>query len=190
MKKEDIITLPHPHLRKKSTKATCDEATLTLIKEMQEATLDWEKSRPHEIGAALAAVQIDRLKRVVVIRSDMEDKASKKFTALINPKIIKYEGKLIEDFEGCLSVKDIYGKVHRYEKVKVKALDTDGNEIRLKAEGFLARVLQHEIDHINGIVFIDHIKTQPDSFYTLDDKGELQKLDYEKDIATNRLLWD
>lgn len=190
MKKEDIITLPNSHLRQKSTKAKLDDATRSLIKEMESATLDWEESRPHEIGAALAAVQIDRLKRVVIIRSDLEDKASKEFTALINPKITKTEGQLIEDFEGCLSIKNIYGKVPRWSKIKVKALDIDGNEVRLKAEGFLARVIQHEIDHTNGIVFIDHIKNKADAFYTLDDEGELQNLDYDKEIAKNNILWD
>lgn len=190
MKKEDIITLPNQNLRKKSKKAAINQAIRDLVQDMKAATLDWENSRPHEIGAALAAVQINRLERVVIIRSDMENKTSQDFTVLINPKLIKTEGRIIEDFEGCLSVKDIYGRVPRYEQVKVKALDLDGNELRLKAEGFLARVLQHEIDHTNGIVFIDHIKQEKDAFFTLDNSGELQKLDYEKDISTNRLLWD
>ena len=66
----------------------------------------------------------------------------------------------------------------------------DGEEVRIKAEGFLARVLQHEIDHCNGLVFIDHIKDKKDAFYTLDEKGELQPLDYDKDIAENSILWD
>src|SRR5690606_25929575 len=111
-----------------------------LVTDMCSAAIDWENSRPHEISAALAAVQIDVLKQVIIIRSDFEDKANNDFTALINPKIIKAEGKLVEDFEGCLSVSGIYGKVPRYEKVKIKALDIDGNEVRIKAEGFLARV--------------------------------------------------
>ena len=62
--------------------------------------------------------------------------------------------------------------------------------MRIKAEGFLARVLQHEIDHCNGLVFIDHIKDNKNAFYTLDEKGELQPLDYDKDIAENSILWD
>ena len=64
------------------------------------------------------------------------------------------------------------------------------NEVRFKAEGFLARVLQHEIDHCNGKVFIDHIKDKTDAFYTLDEKGELQPLDYASEIAENSILWD
>ena len=73
--------------------------------------------------------------------------------------------------------------------MRIKALDVEGNEIRLKADGFLARVLQHEIDHINGTVFIDHIRDDRKSFYTLDSKGELQPLDYAKHIENNHELW-
>ncbi len=190
MKKEDIISLPNPHLRQKSTKAKPDAQTKKLIEKMVSATLDWEDSRPHEIGAALAAVQIDTLKRVVIVRSDFDDKSSREFTVLINPQIIKREGEIVRDHEGCLSVKDIYGLVPRHTKVKVKAIDSEGNEIRIKAEGFLARVLQHEIDHTNGTLFIDHIKKEKDAFFHLDEKGELQSLNYEKVIKTNSILWD
>lgn len=191
MKKEDIITLPNPHLREKSSKVhVVTDETRELIKDMTSAAIDWENSRPHEISAALAAVQIDRLDRVVIVRSDFEDKNDKHFTTLINPEIVKYEGALIEDYEGCLSVKKIYGKVPRYHKVRIKAMNEHSETIRLKAEGFLARVLQHEIDHTNGVVFIDHIKDTPEAFYTLDDNGELQPLDYDKDIKDNSILWN
>lgn len=191
MRKENIITLPHPHLRQKSAKVhVVTEETKKLVDDMTAASLDWENSRPHEISAALAAVQVDHLERVVIIRSDFDNKEQRSFTALINPEITKYEGDIVEDYEGCLSVNHIYGKVPRSSKVRVKALDINGNEIRLKADGFLARVLQHEIDHTNGILFVDHIRDQHDAFYTLDDKGELQPLDYETHISTNSILWD
>tara|TARA_B100001123_G_C15007393_1_gene906091 strand:+ start:73 stop:657 length:585 start_codon:yes stop_codon:yes gene_type:complete len=191
MTKEDIITLPHPHLRETSMRVSApDETTATLIKDMTDAALDWEDSRPHEISAALAAVQIDRLERVVIVRSDFDDKASREFTALINPEIVKYEGHIVADYEGCLSVKDVYGKVPRHTKIRVKALDIDGNEVRFKAEGFLARVIQHEIDHTKGILFVDHIKEDTKAFYRLDDKGELEALDYDTHIKDNHILWD
>lgn len=157
---------------------------------MEEASLDWEDARPHEISAALAAVQIDRLDRGVIIRDSFDDKSKREFIALINPEIVKYEGKIIEDYEGCLSVSNIYGKVPRHSKIRVRALDPTGNEVRFKAEGFLARVIQHEIDHTNGIVFIDHIKDKKDAFYTLDKDGELQPLNYDQHISTNSILWD
>jgi peptide deformylase len=191
MKKEDIITLPNPHLRQKSAKVhVITDETLQLVDDLTSASLDWEDSRPHEISAAIAAVQVDRLDRVVIVRSDFDDKSAREFTALINPEIVKFEGEIISDYEGCLSVSHIYGMVPRYSKVRVKALDIEGNEVRFKAEGFLARVLQHEIDHTNAILFIDHIRDKKDAFYTLDEKGELQPLDYEEHIAKNSILWD
>lgn len=191
MKKEDIITLPNPHLRTKSAKVhVITDDTVRLIDDMTAASIDWEDSRPHEISAALAAVQIDRMERVVIIRSDFDDKSAREFTALINPEIVKYEGAVISDYEGCLSVGGVYGKVPRHSKVRVKALDLEGAEVRFKAEGFLARVIQHEVDHTNGIVFIDHLRDQTDAFYTLDEKGELQPLDYDEHIRNNSILWD
>jgi peptide deformylase len=190
MTKDDIITLPNPHLREKSTKVhVVTPETLDLIKQMTDAALDWEASRPHEISAALAAVQIDRLERVVIVRSDFENKENPEFTALINPEIVKSEGTQIADYEGCLSVSKIYGKVPRWTRVRIKALNVDGNEVRLKADGFLARVLQHEIDHTKGICFIDHIKDDTKAFYTLDDNGELKPLDYDEHIRNNHGLW-
>lgn len=191
MKKDAIITLPNPHLRQKSTRIhVITEDVLQLINDMTDASLDWEDSRPHEISAALAAVQIDRLDRVVIVRSDFDDKSIREFIPLINPEIIKGEGEMITDYEGCLSVNGFYGKVPRYSKVRIKALDANGNEVRVKAEGFLARVLQHEIDHTNGVVFIDHIKDQTDAFYRLNDKGELDPLDYDTYVKNNTDLWD
>lgn len=191
MKKEAIITLPHDHLRQKSVKVrVVDESTRQLIDDMTSASLDWEDSRPHEISAALAAVQIDRLERVVIVRSSFEDKADRDFTALINPEIVKYEGDEIEDYEGCLSVSGYYGRVKRWSKVRVKALNADGVEVRFKAEGFLARVIQHEIDHTNGILFVDHIRDHTDGFYRLNDEGELEPIDYDAHIKNNSDLWD
>jgi peptide deformylase len=191
MKKEDIITLPNSNLRQKSQRIfVVDDSTKQLIADMTSASIDWEQSRPHEISAALAAVQIDRLERVVIVRNTFDDKSDNRFTALINPEIVKYEGELIEDYEGCLSVSDIYGKVPRYSKVRVKALDADGNEVRFKADGFLARVIQHEIDHTNGVVFIDHIRDKEDAFYKLDKDGELHPLAYVENIKNNENLWE
>lgn len=190
MNKDSIITLPHTHLRQRSKKVGLISAEITqLIADMEAATLDWEDSRAHEVGVALAAVQIDTLLRVIVIRNNFDDKNDRSFQAFINPEITKYEGTPEEDYEGCLSVKDIYGKVKRYPKVRIKALDVNGRLVRLTAEGFLARVFQHEIDHTNGIVFIDHIKQDRDAFFKLDTDGQLEPLDYVKDIAHSANLW-
>jgi peptide deformylase len=190
MTKDDIIALPNEHLRQRSKKiGFINDDIKQLVADMEAATLDWEDHRDHEAGVALAAIQIDRPYRVVVVRNDFDNKTDRSFQVFINPEITKYEGKLEEDYEGCLSVKDIYGKVPRYQKVRVKALDLNGRPIRVTAEGFLARVFQHEIDHTNGIVFIDHIKDSPEAFYRLNEKGDLDKLSSEQVAGYKKILY-
>src|SRR5581483_3438336 len=150
MTKEDIIALPNPHLRQKSKKVgLITDEIKKIIKDMKSATINWDASREHEVGVALAAVQIDKLYKIVVVRNNYEDKSDHSFTTFINPVITKKEGEVIEDFEGCLSVPNIYGKVPRYSKVKVKDIDDNGKPFRVTVEGFLARIFQHEIDHTN-----------------------------------------
>lgn len=189
--KEDIITLPNSHLRQKSARVGVITPEIKqIITDMKDATIDWEASRKHEVGVALAAVQIDKLFRIIIIRNDIDDRDNKEFQLLINPEITKTEGDLIEDHEGCLSVKDVYGIVPRYEKVKVKAIDINGKPFRITATGFLARVLQHEIDHNNGKLFVDIIKGQSDKFFRLKSDGKLEPLDFETEIKNNKDLWD
>lgn len=190
MSKEDIIVLPNTHLRERSKRVgIINDAVKRVIEDMEAATLDWEDSRAHEVGVALAAIQIDKPLRIVVIRNNFDDKSDRSFAVFINPKIVKYEGEVSEDFEGCLSVSNIYGKVPRHSKVRVKAVGLDGKELRVSAEGFLARVFQHEVDHTNGIVFVDHIKDKPEAFYRLLEDGKLEKLDYEKDVKNNPAIF-
>lgn len=174
--RNSIITLPNDHLRERSRKVkVITDEVAKLVEDMKSATLDWEASRPHELGVALAAVQIDRLERVVIVRSNFDDKKDKTFLTLINPEVIKTEGQPETEQEGCLSVKDLYANVPRYPKIRVRAMNENGRDIRLKAEGFLARVLQHEIDHTNGTMFVDHV-TSDDEFFALDKKGELESI--------------
>jgi peptide deformylase len=161
-----------------------------LIDDMIARTLEWEDDREHEVGVALAAVQIDELLRVIIVRHDIDDKKNRDFDVFINPEIVKLEGDIVEDYEGCLSIKDIYGKVPRHSKVRVKALDIKGKPFRVTARGFLARVMQHEIDHTNGKVFIDHIKHNPKAFFRLESDGHLTELNYEKDVRDNKDLWE
>jgi peptide deformylase len=185
-----LISLPNPHLRQASKKVGyIDDTVAELIARMRDITLEWEATREHEVGVALAAIQIDVPLRVIVVRNDFDNKSDTTFRAFINPVITKYEGEMVEDFEGCLSVKDVYGKVPRYSKVRIKALDLTGKEVRFSAEGFLARVFQHEIDHTNGKVFLDHIKDDSKAFYTLSDDGNLQQLDYDSMVKDNPTLW-
>lgn len=188
--KDDIIRLPNEHLRQRSKKVgVVDESVKKLVQSMTSATLDWEDSREHEVGVALAAIQIDQPLRIVVIRNNFDNKADRTFQVFINPEITKLEGEIAEDYEGCLSITDVYGKVPRHTKIRVKALNQDGKQVRFKAEGFLARIFQHEIDHTNGVVFIDHIKNNAKAFYRLTEKGQLEELDYDKDVKNNSLLW-
>jgi peptide deformylase len=179
--KDSIITLPNSHLRDRSKRiAFVTDDVKEVIAKMKEATLDWEASRKHEVGVALAAIQIDQPWRIIVIRRDFENKEDHTFDVFINPEITKYEGTLEDDYEGCLSVLDVYGKVPRYTKVRMRAIDENGQEIRIKAEGFLARVLQHEVDHLNGKLFIDHIENDPEAFYKITEDGKLEKQPYEQ----------
>ena len=179
--KDLIITLPDKHLRQRSQKVgVITDEVRQVIEDMKAAALDWEDSRPHEVGVALAAIQINRPLKIVVVRNDFDNKEDKTFSVFINPQIVKLEGDIEEDYEGCLSVADIYGKVPRYSKIRMRALDENGEPVRVRANGFLARVLQHEVDHLNGTVFIDHIEDQPEAFYELSEQGKLEKLDYEQ----------
>ena len=186
----EIITTPDPRLRQKSTKVNhITDETHEIIADMVRLSLDWEKKHPYELSAAMAAPQMGVNQRIIIVRDDFDDKKHNTFTALINPEVIKNEGKIIKEQEGCLSVPEIYGLVGRPHKAKIKAQLEDGTEVRIKADGYLARTLMHEIDHLNGILFIDHIRDDKDAFYRLDDKGDLQPVDYDTEIKNNTDLF-
>ena len=193
MTKKDIpsiVTTPDPRLRQKSEKVhQIDDETKRIIYEMIASSLAWEEEHEFELSAAMAAPQLGYNKRIIVVREDMSNKDNANFVPLINPVVIKTEGKIIGDYEGCLSVPSIYGKVGRPYKARIKAVTENGEEVRLKATGFLARTLLHEIDHLDGVLFIDHIKDQTDAFYKLNDKGDLEPLDYDKYIKNNKDLF-
>ncbi len=186
-----IITTPDPRLREKSEKVgRITPEILDVIENMRKLSLKWESEHPYELSAAMAAPQMGVNKRIIIIRDDMEDKKNASFTALIDPEVIRTEGKTITDYEGCLSVPAIYGKVPRASKVKVKAKLEDGTEVRIKATDELARTLLHEIDHLDGVLFIDHIRDKEDAFYRMNDKGDLEPIkNYDKEIRGNKDLW-
>ena len=186
----EIITTPDPRLREKSEKVgKITPEVLDIIEKMRKLSLDWEKEHPYELSAAMAAPQMGINKRIIIIRDDMEDKKKATFTALIDPVILKTEGKTVKDYEGCLSVPSVYGMVPRATKVRVKAKLEDGTEVRIKATDELARTLLHEVDHLDGILFIDHIKNEKDAFYRMNDKGDLEPVDYDKEIKGNKELF-
>ncbi len=185
-----IITIPDSRLRQKSIKARIsDPEVVEAIEAMRTECISWEKEHPHELSAAMAAPQLGINKRVIIVRDDLDDKDNQHFTALLNPEIIKTDGKIERDYEGCLSVPFLYANVPRPAKVRIKAELEDGTPVRIKAEGFLARTLQHEIDHLEGILFIDHVKDDPKAFARMNDQGDLDPVDYEKEIKNNRELW-
>ncbi|MBX4201696.1 peptide deformylase [Candidatus Saccharibacteria bacterium] len=183
--RDSIIVLPNKHLRQKSKRVPIiTNEVRAVIQDMIDATIDWEATREHEVGVALAAIQIDKPYKVIIVRNDFDNKDDKTFHVFVNPEIMKYEGEIKEDFEGCLSVTDIYGKVPRYDRIRVRALDENGKPVRVRAEGFLARVFQHEIDHIDGKVFVDHLKDKPGAFYKLTSDGKLEPISDEQATKT------
>jgi peptide deformylase len=154
-----------------------DDSIRDLANDMIQTTLDWDHDS--EFGAALAAIQIGEPLKLTVVRNDFDDAKSKEFTTLVNPEIVKSSNENVSDVEGCLSVPGVYGRVSRPLKIKVKAQDINGDPIRLTLEGFPARVLQHEIDHMNGIIFLDHVKDSSQLF-NIDKNGTLMPVSQSK----------
>lgn len=147
-----ILTAPDPRLKKKSLPvATVDADVRRLMDDMLETMY----AAP---GIGLAAPQVGSLKRVVVLDIDREEtKTGPLFMA--NPEIVEASDEDVIYEEGCLSVPDHYSDVARPAKVKVRYLDRDGKTQELACEGLLATCVQHEMDHLDGILFIDHISS-------------------------------
>lgn len=149
-----------PVLRKKAVPvARFNEQLHRLLDDMVETMIKAQ-------GAGLAAPQVGISKKIIVLRD--EDK----ILEIINPEITESEGESI-DIEGCLSFPGLYGEVPRSARVAVSGQDRAGHEIRISGEGFLARVLQHEIDHLHGILFIDRALR----FYTPEELQNLARKD-------------
>lgn len=173
-----IVTIPNKILRMKSKRVGfVDDSIRKLAQDMIETTINWDHDS--EFGAALAAIQIGEPLKLTVVRNDFDDPKNQEFTTLVNPEIVKSSVERVNDIEGCLSVPGIYGRVSRPLKVKIKAQDENGNPIRLSLEGFPARVLQHEIDHMNGIIFLDHIDDSSQLF-NIDKNGSLMPISQGK----------
>lgn len=160
-----IVTTPDPVLRKKAVKLRkADEGMRKLADDMFETMLDAP-------GVGLAAPQIGKSIRLIVVHvpEDEEDGTEETSLKLLNPEIIKSSG---EQFgpEGCLSMPGIGGNVLRADWITVKAIDMDNKPVRIKADGYLARVLQHEIDHLDGILFTDHITDREKDLWVTEDE--------------------
>lgn len=107
-------------------------------------------------GIGLAATQVGVLKRLIVVDIGEDDDETYEPLVLFNPEILSVEGEVVAE-EGCLSIPDVTAEVRRPEKVVVEGMDIQGEPVHIEADGLLARVLQHEIDHLNGVLFIDRI---------------------------------
>ncbi len=150
-------------LKKKSREIeVIDDRIKQLAEDMFDTMHKWD-------GLGLAAVQVGILKRIIVI--DLYDDKSK--FCLINPVIVEKSEETVEIEEGCLSYPNQFGKVTRFYKVKVKALDLDGKKVTLEAEGLLAQALQHEIDHLEGETFKE--KIIPGTFEVVTPQNENKK---------------
>ncbi|MBU8848239.1 MAG: peptide deformylase [Desulfobacterales bacterium] len=163
-----ILTYPENSLSQPSVKvdntnkAGIDDEIKKLIGNMGETMFNAP-------GVGLAAPQIGVNKRIIVYDSNAEntddDNSKQEFTALINPEIIASSGSIVSEKEACLSVVDYSADVKRYEKVTVKALNIEGEKLEFDAEGILAVIMQHEIDHLDGILFIDRISLLKRTMY-------------------------
>lgn len=159
MAKLDIIDIPHPTLKKVAKEIEVSEINDNLrafIADMIETMQDAP-------GVGLAAPQVNVSKRLIVVDVSSEYPDRKAF-ALINPKIISCSGDTAIE-EGCLSVPEFRAEIKRSKSVKVEYLDEYGNKQILEDEGFLAIVLQHEIDHLNGITMLDHVSPMKRMMY-------------------------
>ncbi|HBO34950.1 MAG TPA: peptide deformylase [Anaerolineaceae bacterium] len=152
---KEIVTFPDPILRLKAKPVKkFDKELQTLVDDMFETMLN-------EPGVGLAAPQIGESIRLVVIEyaEEPEDENAPepkpKRYVLVNPEITERSEEMVEGIEGCLSVPGLIGKVDRHEKITVKALTRHGKPQKVKAEGWMARIIQHEMDHLDGILYID-----------------------------------
>ncbi len=148
-----IAKLGHPVLLKKSSKIDefSADSLKKIIYDMSETMIDYN-------GIGLAAPQVHLSKRIIIFRNpDIQEKENIEITPLINP-VFEPDGEEKEDdWEGCLSIPQMQGLVRRYRKIKYFGFDLDGNKIQNKAEGLHARVVQHEIDHLNGVLYTDRL---------------------------------
>ena len=152
MSLREIVSLPHPVLRRKAHKITVfDKDLQTLVEDMIETM----RAAP---GVGLAAPQIAEPIRLVVVEytTDEENEdAPTKLYVVANPEIVEMSPEMATGVEGCLSVPGLIGEVERSEAIVVKGQNRRGQLVRIKAKGWLARIFQHEIDHLEGVVFTD-----------------------------------
>jgi len=151
-----IRVVPDPVLRQKSKRVRLIDGS---VQRLAEDMLETIHAVPGRVG--LAAPQVGIPLRVIVIGMPEEEDI-----VLINPEIVRKTGERLVT-EGCLSIPGYFGEIKRAESVRVKGRDLSGKEIRIKAEELLAQALEHEIDHLNGVLYIDHLES-PDELYKVE----------------------
>jgi len=192
MAKMKILTFPDPRLREVSQKVT------KFGPELKKLAEDMLETMYEARGIGLAAPQVGELLRMVVIDTRPKDEETKRYKydemteleqkvpqplILINPEVVGGTGKTTFD-EGCLSVPSFYETVERFETVEIKAYDLDGKEFRVKSDGLLGICMQHELDHLEGTLFIDHISFVKSNRI----KNQIKKHGYpEKPAATSEV---
>lgn len=163
----DILTFPNEFLKNPVRPVeNIDGALQTIIDQMAETMY-------HAPGVGLAAIQVG-LDKSLLVYDIAPQEAGKELHVLINPKIIEKEGQIISENEGCLSVPDYRADVPRAARILVEGVDRDGNPLRFEADDMLAIVLQHEIDHLNGTLFIDRISALKRQLYSRRVKKQLK----------------
>ena len=146
----DILVYPDPALKRKSLPVeNMNEDLSCLLDDMAQTMRDAD-------GVGLAAPQVGRNIRVLVVEVPLPEEQGSEFYELVNPRIISSRGSQVGE-EGCLSIPGFFAKIRRKEHIRVSALDREGRKFTLEAEGMLSRVLQHEIDHLDGILFFDRL---------------------------------
>lgn len=153
-----IAQIGHPVLRAKASPVVTDDIKTdkiqTLIDNMVETMRD-------AIGAGIAAPQVHCSLRICTVEVNANprypDAPPIPLHVFINPQIIEQSGEIIEDWEGCLSIPDLKGRVPRYKTIKVQAFDRDGQLFSIVAGGFFARAIQHEVDHLDGLMYVDRM---------------------------------
>jgi peptide deformylase len=168
----DILTYPDPVLKNPTTPVT------EIDDEIRQIVADMADTMYAAPGVGLAAIQAGIDKSIIVYDPEADDQ-KRDFKVLINPEITFYEGSMNSENEGCLSVPDFRADVKRHARVTAEGMDINGRRVKIHAEGLLSVILQHEIDHLNGILFIDRISVLKRQMYK---KKRLKALKSEKTV--------
>jgi len=166
-----------PVLRKRAHEVKRFDADLaTLVQDMAE-------TMRHSNGVGLAAPQVGITARVIVVETpqDEDEPGSGRLYTVINPKIARASKEMLDGLEGCLSIPGYVGEVTRHAAVTVKGQGIEGRKVRFKAQGFVARVFQHEIDHLHGVLYIDKL-TEPDRLWRVEG-GEEEEAEVQNDTS-------